>query len=124
VFLLQTTTADLRIAAMSEEPLFDPSLKKRKKKAVAFIEDPLGADADPTTPAPATIESTTLAGEAVDMGAATAHEVMQQAEVELKKKKKKKEIPLDLVRCAACAGVKSGTDRARRTGRCGRRCCT
>ena len=37
----------------SEEPLFDPSLKKKKKKkAVAFSEDPLGADADPTTPAP------------------------------------------------------------------------
>ena len=33
--------------------LFDPTLKKKKKKkAVAFSEDPLGADADPTTPMP------------------------------------------------------------------------
>jgi translation initiation factor 2 subunit 2 len=106
---------------MSEEPLFDPSLKKRKKKAVAFIEDPLGAEADPTTPAPATIESTTLEGERVDMGAATAHEAMQAAGAgadagaaapaaeddvkamfgDLKKKKKKKEIPMDLVSAAA-----------------------
>lgn len=99
---------------MSEEPMFDPSLKKRKKKAVAFMEDPLGAEADPTTPAPATIDSTTTAGEAVDMGPTTAHELMQQNGAEggapkeedemkamfgdLKKKKKKKEIPLDLVR--------------------------
>jgi translation initiation factor 2 subunit 2 len=102
---------------MSEEPLFDPSLKKRKKKAVAFIEDPLGADADPTTPAPATIESTTLEGERVDMGAVTAHEAAQAVSGagdasgtapppeddvkamfgDLKKKKKKKEIPMDLV---------------------------
>jgi translation initiation factor 2 subunit 2 len=65
---------------MSEEPLFDPSLKKRKKKAVAFIEDPLGAEADPTTPAPATIESTTVTGEKVDMGEKTAHEAMQKKE--------------------------------------------
>jgi hypothetical protein len=94
---------------MSEEPMFDPSLKKRKKKAVAFIEDPLGADADPTTPAPTVIESTTVDGETVDMGAKTAHELMQSKEGaapeaedpnamfgDLKKKKKKKEIPLDL----------------------------
>jgi hypothetical protein len=94
---------------MSEEPMFDPSLKKRKKKAVAFIEDPLGADADPTTPAPTVIESTTVDGETVDMGAKTAHELMQSKEAaapeaedpnamfgDLKKKKKKKEIPLDL----------------------------
>jgi translation initiation factor 2 subunit 2 len=102
---------------MSEEPLFDPSLKKRKKKAVAFIEDPLGADADPTTPAPATIEPTTLSGEKVDMGEQTAHEAMAKAKEgaaveekkdggeddvkamfgDLKKKKKKKDIPMDLV---------------------------
>lgn len=107
----------------SEEPLFDPSLKKRKKKQVAFTEDPLGAEADPTTPAPAVIENTTTNGEAVDMGPTTAHEQMKQqngsVEVngdadgegkakeddelkamfgDLKKKKKKKDIPLDLVR--------------------------
>ncbi|KAI0074269.1 eukaryotic translation initiation factor 2 beta [Panus rudis PR-1116 ss-1] len=97
----------------SEEPLFDPSLKKRKKKTVAFSEDPLGADADPTTPAPATIEDTTTNGEVVDMGPKTAHEQMKQISGEdgeekkddddlkamfgdLKKKKKKKDIPLDL----------------------------
>ncbi|TDL27869.1 eukaryotic translation initiation factor 2 beta [Rickenella mellea] len=101
----------------SEEPLFDPSLKKKKKKKqVAFSEDPLGADADPTTPAPAEITN----GD-VDMGPATVHEQMKQKngdsmgndiELEepkmkeeddfkamfgdLKKKKKKKEIPMDL----------------------------
>ncbi|THH30837.1 hypothetical protein EUX98_g3353 [Antrodiella citrinella] len=106
---------------MSEEPLFDPSLKKRKKKQVAFHEDPLGADADPTTPAPATIDDTTTNGDVVDMGPKTAHELMkangdagdaangaegaEKAEEDdlkamfgdlKKKKKKKKDIPLDL----------------------------
>ncbi|KAH9944927.1 eukaryotic translation initiation factor 2 beta [Amylocystis lapponica] len=108
---------------MSEEPLFDPSLKKRKKKVVAFHEDPLGADADPTTPSPAVIDNFTTNGDAVDMGPTTLHEQFKQngaqngtsEEVEeiveekkddddfkamfgdLKKKpKKKKEIPLDL----------------------------
>lgn len=103
---------------MSEEPLFDPSLKKRKKKQVAFTEDPLGADADPTTPAPVTIESVATNGDAVDMGPKTVHEQMAQNERagegedaekkeddefkamfgDMKKKKKKKDIPLDLVR--------------------------
>jgi translation initiation factor 2 subunit 2 len=97
---------------MSEEPMFDPSLKKRKKKAVAFSEDPLGAEADPTTPAPAEIDNVTASGETVDMGPTTAHEAMQAAKDtngagaedemkamfgDLKKKKKKKEIPMDLV---------------------------
>lgn len=108
----------------SEEPLFDPSLKKRKKKTVAFTEDPLGPDADPTTPAPTTIESTTTNGDAVDLGPATVHEQMKRNETAeggdadgddqkqddefksmfpdgLKKKKKKKDIPMDLV-CHAC----------------------
>ncbi|EIW53213.1 eukaryotic translation initiation factor 2 beta [Trametes versicolor FP-101664 SS1] len=98
----------------SEEPLFDPSLKKRKKKTVAFSEDPLGADADPTTPAPADIDNVTTNGDKVDMGPTTAHELMKQNETtgeeaekkeeddlkamfgDLKKKKKKKDIPLDL----------------------------
>ena len=105
---------------MSEEPLFDPSLKKRKKKTVAFSEDPLGADADPTTPAPAEIDNVTASGDAVDMGPTTMHEQMKQNGIkgeglddgdkkedddfkamfgDLKKKKKKKEIPLDLVCC-------------------------
>jgi translation initiation factor 2 subunit 2 len=97
------------------EPLFDPSLKKKKKKAVAFTEDPLGAEADPTAPAPDTIESTTISGEVVDLGPKTAHEQMMAASDEggkakeeggddfkamfgdVKKKKKKKEIPLDFV---------------------------
>ncbi|KAI0027196.1 eukaryotic translation initiation factor 2 beta [Vararia minispora EC-137] len=99
---------------MSEEPLFDPSLKKRsKKKQVAFSEDPLGAEADPTVPAPDSLESTTASGENVDLGPKTVHEQMKQSVEEndagkdeeeefkamfgdLKKKKKKKEIPLDL----------------------------
>ena len=103
---------------MSEEPLFDPSLKKRKKKQVAFTEDPLGADADPTLPAPTTIDDVTTNGDTVDMGPKTVHEQMAQNERsadgedaekkeddefkamfgDLKKKKKKKDIPLDLVR--------------------------
>ena len=98
-------------SAMSEQPLFDSSLKKRKKKTVAFSEDPLGADADPTTPAPDFIDTTTTNGDAVDLGPTTAHEAMkldnEQGKKEeedlqamfgdLKKKKKKKEIPMDLV---------------------------
>ena len=56
--------------------MFDPSLKKRKKKTVAFSEDPLGAEADPTQPAPSTIDDTTTNGEAVDMGPKTMHEQM------------------------------------------------
>jgi hypothetical protein len=106
---------------MSGEPLFDPSLKKRsKKKQVAFSEDPLGADADPTAPAP-TLDNTTAGGDVIDLGPKTVHEQMKQSEAgiddiaseskevkeeddfkamfgDLKKKKKKKEIPLDLVR--------------------------
>ncbi|TFY63308.1 hypothetical protein EVG20_g6371 [Dentipellis fragilis] len=102
----------------SEEPMFDPSLKKRsKKKQVAFSEDPLGADADPTTPAPA-LDDIMTNGDAVDLGPKTVHEQMKQngtagANVadapepkeddefkamfgDLKKKKKKKDIPMDL----------------------------
>lgn len=94
----------------SEEPLFDASLKKRKKKTVAFSEDPLGADADPTQPAPTTIDTQTTNGEVVDLGPTTVHEQMKQSSDtkeegddfkamfgDLKKKKKKKEIPMDLV---------------------------
>jgi len=93
--------------------LFDPSLKKRKKKQVVFIEDPLGAEADPTEPAPETIDNTTLNGDAVDLGPATAHEAMKATSDgkgkkkeeddfkamfgDVKKKKKKKEIPMDFV---------------------------
>ena len=107
---------------MSEEPLFDSSLKKRKKKTVAFSEDPLGADADPTTPAPTEIDNVMTNGDSVDMGPTTMHEQMKQNGIsgegaeetekkedddfkamfgDLKKKKKKKEIPLDLVRNTA-----------------------
>ncbi|KAL5497841.1 SUI3 [Sanghuangporus vaninii] len=92
----------------SEEPLFDSSLKKKKKKkVVAFSEDPLGADADPTTPAPPFED---------DDAPTTVHEQMKKSALEngedvakengdedlqamfgdLKKKKKKKEIPMDL----------------------------
>ncbi|KAG6876429.1 hypothetical protein C0993_003190 [Termitomyces sp. T159_Od127] len=86
----------------SEEPLFDPSLKKRKKKTVAFTEDPLGPDADPTAPAPDHIDPTTVTGDAVDLGPKTTHELIKQDDDfkamfgDMKKKKKKKEIPLDL----------------------------
>ena len=98
----------------SEEPFdsFDTSLKKKKKKkTVAFTEDPLGADADPTTPAPPLDDPA--------LGPATVHEQMKQngrsADAEdgvedtevsaglddfsdlKKKKKKKKDIPMDLV---------------------------
>ena len=101
------------MASMSEEPLFDSSLKKKpKKKQVAFSEDPLGPDADPTQPAPDVIDNRTTNGEAVDMGPTTAHEQIanQQSgegdedfkamfgDVKKKKKKAKREIPLDLVR--------------------------
>ncbi|KAG6860268.1 hypothetical protein C0995_013512 [Termitomyces sp. Mi166 len=90
----------------SEEPLFDPSLKKRKKKTVAFTEDPLGPDADPTVPAPDSIDSTTVNGDTVDLGPKTTHELIKSGIEDdadfkamfgdIKKKKKKKEIPLDL----------------------------
>ncbi|KAF7322944.1 Translation initiation factor [Mycena chlorophos] len=92
---------------MAEEPLFDPSLKKKKKKTVQFTVDPLGAEADPTAPPPETIEPTTTDGTVVDLGPTTAHEKMKETKPaedddlkamfgDLKKKKKKKEIPLDL----------------------------
>ena len=107
-----TGLEDRPTATMSEVPLFDPSLKKKsKKKQVAFSEDPLGADADPTQPAPDVIDNRTTNGEAVDMGSTTAHEQFAkqqsgEADDDLKpmfgdvkkKKKPKKEIPLDLVR--------------------------
>jgi hypothetical protein len=104
-----------------EQPLFDPSLKKRKKKVVAFTEDPLGPEADPTTPAPTIIENTTTNGDVVDLGPTTLHEQMKRGqngasetgdavdEVKedndfkamfpegIKKKKKKKDIPMDFV---------------------------
>ena len=109
------------IKMASDEPLFDPSLKKRKKKQVAFSEDPLGPDADPTAPAPEVIDTHTLNGDVVDLGAMTVHEQMKRSGVgagdgedvvdkkkeedefkamfsDMKKKKKKKEIPIDLVR--------------------------
>lgn len=105
---------------MSEEPLFDPSLKKRKKKQVAFSEDPLGADADPTAPAPTIIDNVTTNGDTVDMGPTTMHEQLAQNASQdddelkndedsmfsdLKKKKKKKAIPMDLVCCFLCRAL-------------------
>lgn len=99
---------------------FDSTLKKRKKKKVDFFEDPLGADADPTKPAPETIDSTTVNGEQVDLGPTTAHELMSQSEAtsdkgkeeedfkaifgDMKKKKKKKDVSKDLVKanCGLC----------------------
>jgi len=71
----------------------------------------LGPDADPTSPAPTTIDNMTANGVAVDLGPTTAHEQMQQTGrtiveddvkkdeddmfAELKKKKKKKELLMD-----------------------------
>jgi hypothetical protein len=105
---------DHSTATMSEEPLFDSSFKKKSKKKVAFSEDPLGVEADPTQPAPDVIDNRTTNGEAVDMGPTTAHEQIAkqqsgEADDDLnamfrdvkKKKKPKKEIPLDLVRVLA-----------------------
>lgn len=92
-----------------EEPLFDPSLKKRKgKKTVAFFEDPLGPEADPTTPAPLNgSDAPTVHEQMVKNGIGAGDEaVTKDTEEEdfkamfgdvKKKKKKKKEIPLDLV---------------------------
>ncbi|KAF7304850.1 Translation initiation factor [Mycena kentingensis (nom. inval.)] len=93
---------------MADASMFE-GIKKRKKKTVQFTEDPLGAEMDPTTPAPETIESTTTDGTVVDLGPTTSHEMMKEtkpaaAEEDVdamfadlkKKKKKKKEIPLDL----------------------------
>jgi translation initiation factor 2 subunit 2 len=87
---------------MSEEPLFDPSLKKRKKKTVAFSEE---ASADPTQPAPTTIDSHTANGDKVDLGPTTLHEQMESMKLEdefkgMKKKKKKVDVMLDLVSLA------------------------
>ena len=64
----------------SKKPLFDPSLKKRKKKTVAFTEDPLGPEADPTTPAPTTIDNRTTNGDTIDMGPTTLHEQLKRHE--------------------------------------------
>lgn len=96
-----------------EEPMFDPSLKKKKKKkAVAFNEDPLGADgmdepiaepapaATPIAPGPSILKVTDLpaaqAGIAADMAAKTDDIDAMFGDLK-KKKKKKKEIPLDFV---------------------------
>ena len=96
---------------MAEAPLFDPSLKKKKKKSVAFNEDPLSAELDPTTPAD--VDDTN----GHDLGPKTVHERVKQngsaangdgedAKPEdddfknmfgdLKKKKKKKDISADV----------------------------
>ncbi|KAG8791233.1 hypothetical protein FRC12_009800 [Ceratobasidium sp. 428] len=101
-------------ATTTEEPLFDPSLKKRKKKKVLFGEDPLGAEGaeEPeapavpapaeTTPGPSILKPATQ--ETNGAPPAAAEEAGDKAEEDpaamfgdLKKKKKKKvEIPLDL----------------------------
>jgi translation initiation factor 2 subunit 2 len=87
---------------MSEEPLFDPSLKKKKKKTVAFSQDPSESQ-------PAPFDDHAANGDALDLGPTTVHERTKAGEEkneddefkamfgDLKKKKKKKEIPLDLV---------------------------
>jgi translation initiation factor 2 subunit 2 len=123
-FLDHSTTLSLEKKTkkvIMAEPLFDPTLKKRKKKTVAFTEDPLGAEADPTAPSPQVIDDTTTEGVGVDMGPKTVHEQLANGAAsgaatgegrekagedeefkamfgDLKKKKKKKEIPMDFVR--------------------------
>ena len=94
----------------TEEPLFDPSLKKKKKKAVAFFEDPLGADADPTTPAPIDDDGPTVHEQiATSTAGSSSGETSEPTtpgegdDINLMfgdlKKKKKKPIPMDLVSC-------------------------
>jgi translation initiation factor 2 subunit 2 len=98
----------------TEEPLFDPSLKKRRKKKVNFDEDPLGADgaAEPETPAvppaPESVPTASILKDTpapaptpapVPAPAPAAEEKEEDLNAmfgDLKKKKKKKEIPLDL----------------------------
>ena len=95
---------------MSEEPLFDPTLKKKKKKkAVAFNEDPLGAEADPTYEAAAEAAANAPTIHEQTKANGSLGDVQNDAETpapqpddelamfgELKKKKKKKAIPMDL----------------------------
>ncbi|KAG8681306.1 hypothetical protein FRC08_015722, partial [Ceratobasidium sp. 394] len=95
-------------AATTEEPLFDPSLKKRKKKKVIFGEDPLGADGAeepeaPAAPAPAeTTPGPSILKAADTNGEPAAEDKLADEDMnamfgDIKKKKKKKtEIPLDL----------------------------
>jgi translation initiation factor 2 subunit 2 len=91
---------------MSEAPLFDPTLKKKKKKkVVAFNEDPLGADADPTyaaaseaaASAPTIHEQMKTNGSAAEQETAPAPADDEMAMFGELKKKKKKKIPMDLV---------------------------
>lgn len=96
--------------APAEEPLFDPSLKKRKKKKVNFDEDPLGADgavepeapaapaAAETAPGPSILKASepSEAPAAESKAEAAPDEDFNAMFGDLKKKKKKKEIPLDL----------------------------
>ncbi|GJJ14771.1 hypothetical protein Clacol_009039 [Clathrus columnatus] len=90
-----------------EEPLFDPSLKKRKNKKTVAFEDPLGPEADPTTPIPFNgDDAPTLHEQMVKNGLEVAADsgVKDNDEDDFKamfgdgkkKKKKKKEIPFDL----------------------------
>ncbi|KZO99130.1 hypothetical protein CALVIDRAFT_544573 [Calocera viscosa TUFC12733] len=71
----------------SEEPLFDPSIKKKKKPKVSFSEDPLGADADDLEPTHAPIKEAdeTPTGEETNM-------------FDGMKKKKKKKVSIEGVR--------------------------
>lgn len=104
----------------ADEPMFDPSLKKKrtKKKTVVFNEEPEGpapvpepsASPVPHTPGPSILK-TKPSSESVKVSANVDSEVTGLTKEdpvgavggddfgfgELKKKKKKKEIPLDLV---------------------------
>jgi len=94
-----------------EEPLFDPSLKKRKKKKqVAFNEDPLGPDgadddekAVEAVPSPAAVPGPSILKETPPPVSAQEEVAAEKKEDDfdamfgdLKKKKKKKAIPMDL----------------------------
>lgn len=87
------------------ETMFDPSLKKKKKKTVAFTVDPLGADADPTTPAPLDdLEGPTVHEQIAMSGRSGSSDEPAESTDDLnvmfgdvKKKQKKKLIPMDFV---------------------------
>lgn len=89
-----------------EEPLFDPSLKKRKNKKTVAFEDPLSPEADSTTPAPLNGDDVpTVHEQMVRNGTGIGDDSKDKEEEDFKamfgdvkkKKKKKKEIPLDYV---------------------------
>lgn len=96
---------------------------RKKKKSVAFSVDPLGADADPTTPAPLDDDEPTV-HEQMKKNAEGANGAAPGDDFDAmfgdlkKKKKKKKDIPMDLVRiCCISRSSRSSLPMAGRAGR-------